>query len=78
LRRVRTTGYAIDDEEFILGVRCIAAPVFDEAGVVTMALSVIGLKQRMTHQRLRECQQLVLKCARKLSASPEVSLQLRQ
>jgi DNA-binding IclR family transcriptional regulator len=71
LRRVRTAGYAIDDEEFIVGVRCMAAPVFDEAGEVTMALSAIGPKQRMTHQRLRECRPLVLEGARKLGARPQ-------
>jgi DNA-binding IclR family transcriptional regulator len=68
LRRVRSSGYAIDDEEFIVGVRCLAAPVFDEAGQVAMALSVIGPKHRMTHHRLRECRPLVLECARKLGA----------
>jgi DNA-binding IclR family transcriptional regulator len=67
LRRVRSAGYAIDDEEFILGVRCLAAPVFDESGEVAMALSTVGPKHRMTHQRLRECRPLVLDCARKLS-----------
>lgn len=66
LRRVHSAGYAIDDEEFIVGVRCLAAPVFDEAGEVTMGLSVVGPKHRMTHQRLRECRPLVLECARKL------------
>ena len=68
LRRVHTAGYAIDDEEFIVGVRCIAAPVFDDTGEVTMALSTVGPKHRMTHQRLRECRPLVQECARKLSA----------
>jgi DNA-binding IclR family transcriptional regulator len=67
LRRVRTAGYAIDDEEFILGVRCMAAPVFDANGEVTMALSVVGPKHRMTHQKLRDCRPLVLECAGKLS-----------
>lgn len=67
LRRVRAAGYAIDDEEFILGVRCMAAPVFDENGAVAMALSVVGPKHRMTHQKLRDCRPLVLECSRRLS-----------
>jgi DNA-binding IclR family transcriptional regulator len=67
LRRVRSVGYAIDDEEFILGARCLAAPVFDETGEVKLALSVVGPKHRMTHQRLRDCRPLVLECAKKLS-----------
>jgi len=67
LRRVRSSGYAVDDEEFVAGVRCVAAPVFNESGEIIMAISAIGPKQRMTHQRLRECRPLVLTCARQLS-----------
>jgi len=67
LRRVRSAGYAIDDEEFIVGVRCLAAPVFDESGEVAMALSTVGPKHRMTHLRLKEYRPLVLDCALKLS-----------
>jgi DNA-binding IclR family transcriptional regulator len=69
LRRVRSNGFAIDDEEFIVGARCLAAPVFNDANEVKMALSVVGPKHRMTHQRLRECRPLVQECARKLSGS---------
>ena len=29
---MRAQGYAVDDEEFDLGVRCIAVPVFDFRG----------------------------------------------
>jgi len=68
LRRVRNAGYAIDDEEFVLGVRCIAAPVFDECNKPAMALSVIGPRQRMTHQRLKDCRPALLECTRKLTA----------
>jgi len=66
LRRARVAGYAIDDEEFVTGVRCLAAPVFDQAGGVVMALGTIGPKHRMTHQRLRECRPMVLECAKRL------------
>ena len=34
LEQVRTQGYAVDDEEFDIGVRCIAVPVFDFRGKV--------------------------------------------
>jgi DNA-binding IclR family transcriptional regulator len=42
LNRVRELGFAIDDEEEELEVRCVAVPVFNRAGKFTAALSVTG------------------------------------
>lgn len=44
--RVRGQGYAVDDEEQELGVRCVAVPVDLHGG--RMALSVSGPTERMT------------------------------
>jgi DNA-binding IclR family transcriptional regulator len=54
LRRVRRLGYAIDDEEHIQGIRCIAMPVLGYAGQVIASMCALGPKSRVTHQRLRE------------------------
>lgn len=43
LGEVRTQGYAIDDEESVPGLSCIAAPVFDDRGRVIGAVSISGL-----------------------------------
>jgi IclR family KDG regulon transcriptional repressor len=40
LQNVRMRGYALDDEEYTIGVRCLAAPVFDYRGDVVGAVSV--------------------------------------
>ena len=45
---VRLRGYAVDDEEFHLGVRCIAAPVHDHTGKIVAAIGVSGPAQQ-TH-----------------------------
>jgi IclR family KDG regulon transcriptional repressor len=42
LRRTRERGYAIDREEFIPGVRCVAVPVRSQSGKVEASLSVSG------------------------------------
>jgi DNA-binding IclR family transcriptional regulator len=47
LARVRRDGFALDDEEYLDGVRAAAAPIVDEAGRVVGALSVVGLKARL-------------------------------
>lgn len=54
LAEVRRRGYALDDEETALGVRCVAAPVHDESGSVVAALSVSGPKSRLEDARLAE------------------------
>jgi DNA-binding IclR family transcriptional regulator len=67
LRRIRTAGYAIDDEEHIEGIRCIAMPVFGHAGQVVGSLCAVGPKTRMTYQKLRELRQPLGGVVRELS-----------
>lgn len=67
LRRVRAAGCAIDDEEHVEGIRCIAAPVFSYTGQVVASLCSVGPKSRMTRQRLRELRQPLLAAAADLS-----------
>jgi DNA-binding IclR family transcriptional regulator len=52
LRRIKTAGYAIDDEEQFEGLRCIAMPIFSYTGQVAGSMCVVGPKHRMTHQKL--------------------------
>ena len=39
---LRSQDYAVDDEEIALGVRCIAAPIYDYRGEVNYSLGVSG------------------------------------
>lgn len=49
---IRQLGYAVDDEEFDLGVRCIAVPVFDFRGKAVGAIGISGPATRMTAERM--------------------------
>lgn len=52
LERIRSRGYSIDDEEALLGVRCVAAPILSPAGHLLAAVAVQGPAVRMSAQRL--------------------------
>jgi IclR family transcriptional regulator, KDG regulon repressor len=51
---VRKQGYAIDDEENERGIRCVGAPIFNEAGRVVAAISVSGPAFRVTKKSVQE------------------------
>ncbi|RKD95323.1 IclR family transcriptional regulator [Halopiger aswanensis] len=54
LEAIRDRGYAIDDEERVLGMRCIAAPICDENDEPLGAISVSGPTNRFTDDRFDE------------------------
>jgi IclR family transcriptional regulator, acetate operon repressor len=52
LDTIRKAGFAIDDEENSLGIRCVAAPIFDDRGEAIGAISVSGPSSRMADDRI--------------------------
>ncbi|WP_020677186.1 IclR family transcriptional regulator [Geopsychrobacter electrodiphilus] len=54
LELIRTNGYAIDDEELDLGVRCIAAPIRDYTRRIVGAVSISGPSMRLEDKRMKE------------------------
>jgi DNA-binding IclR family transcriptional regulator len=69
LERVRRRGYAIDDEEIEIGVRCIGAPIFDSNRRPIAAVSVSGPSSRITAQSVPAIAEHVLRCAREISGA---------
>jgi len=53
LRAVRLSGFAVDDEEHELGVRCIAAPIFNFLGKPIASICVFGPTFALPNGNLR-------------------------
>lgn len=47
-------GFAVDDEERTMGMRCIAAPIFNSFGEAVSAISVSGPTVRVNHDKIAE------------------------
>jgi len=67
LKTITERGYAIDDEELAIGLRCLAAPVFDHSGNARYAMSVSAPTIRMTMERVELVQVSVREVCRQLS-----------
>jgi DNA-binding IclR family transcriptional regulator len=68
LTRIRESGYAVDNEELSIGLRCVAAPVIDYAGRPSYALSISGPTHRMSDERIGAMQARLQDACRRLSA----------
>jgi IclR family acetate operon transcriptional repressor len=67
LTKTRSRGFAIDDEECALGLRCVAAPILDDRGVAHAAVSLAAPTDRMPHERLAVLGGMVGAAARSVS-----------
>lgn len=52
LEKIRAQGYALDDEECELGLRCVSMPLRDYTGKIIAAMSVFGTPDDMTDLRI--------------------------
>jgi DNA-binding IclR family transcriptional regulator len=63
-RRIVEIGFARDDEEFALGIRCVAAPLREPTtGVVVAAIGISGPTARIPLERLDSLGELVKQVA---------------
>jgi IclR family KDG regulon transcriptional repressor len=67
LEAIRQAGYAMDDEEFDLDVRCIAVPVFDFRGKVVGSIGISGPASRLSLDRLPTLAARVVEIGKALS-----------
>lgn len=64
---VKQRRWAMDDEEDILGIRCVAAPVFTPEGTVRYVLSASGTTQKINEEVIPSLQKKVMETAHEIS-----------
>ncbi|KQX48830.1 MULTISPECIES: IclR family transcriptional regulator [unclassified Paenibacillus] len=69
LQTVREMGYALEDEEEVLGVRCIGAPIRNHLGEVAASISIIGLHRELPVTRIPEFGKKVMEIAERISSA---------
>ena len=67
LERIREQGYALDQEEAVEGLRCVAGPIFNHTGQIVAAFSVAGSATRLTSTRIPEIAQMVRDTSQQIS-----------
>lgn len=67
LEAARNLGYAVDHEENSVGLRCVAAVIYDENVQPLAAISVAGPTVRVTLSRVPELGKQVIEAAREIS-----------
>ncbi len=69
LEQIRTLGFALDDEEIALGVRCIAVPVYDYRNSVRYSIGVSGPKTNLNSATIESYVKRMTETTKRLSAA---------
>lgn len=67
LETVRKTGFAYDRNEYLAGIYCIGAPVFDAGGKVIAGVGMTGLASRFNRTNISIFKKVVKQCAVNIS-----------
>ncbi|ASY65431.1 Negative regulator of allantoin and glyoxylate utilization operons (plasmid) [Sinorhizobium sojae CCBAU 05684] len=69
IKEIRDRGWSLDDEEQTLGMRCIAAPIFNEYGEAIGGISVSGPTVRIDDEKLASLGPVVRRTADELTCA---------
>ena len=67
LRHIRSQGWALDDEEMEIGLRCLGAPIADHAGRSCASVAISAPATRMNRARIAELMPVVKATAARIS-----------
>ena len=69
LQRIREQGYAVENEEYKLGLRSVSAPIRNASGEVAYAFGTVGMFRQVQSDDFQRATLLVTEAAEKISAA---------
>ena len=67
LKKVRIQGYAVDREEYKIGINCVGVPIFGRNGEVIAAISITGPASRFTIDEIKEVKDELMNVSKEIS-----------
>jgi IclR family transcriptional regulator, KDG regulon repressor len=64
---IRKRGFAIDDRELDMGIRCIAAPLRDDSGKVAAVISIAGPTIRVGAGKMKHFREALMQATKQIS-----------
>ncbi|MCL1913031.1 MAG: IclR family transcriptional regulator [Eubacteriaceae bacterium] len=65
---IRDRGYSVDEQEFMIGLRCIAVPIYNHFEKVVAAISIAAPLSRMQGERFELYKELLMSAGQQISA----------
>ena len=67
LERIRQQGCAVEDGEYRVGLRSVAAPIFSVEGQVRWDIGIVGMFRRVSSEEFQQARELVCRAAERIS-----------
>ena len=67
LNKVKEQGYALDLEEYKVGIHCVGVPIFNGKGEAIAAISITGPASRFTGEKMEETKNQLLMISKDIS-----------
>lgn len=66
-KKIKEKGYSVDNEEYIPGITCIAAPILNQDGKPIAAISAAGPSMRISGEKIVQIGERIRRCAAEIS-----------
>ena len=73
LKKVKRDGYAIDKEEFKIGINCLGVPIINKEGKSIASISVTGPSSRFTLSEMKKLKNTLISISKDISHQLDIA-----